>query len=64
MRMMTIKQCANFLNVSTTTIQRIIDNKQFCKTVKYGNKIRVSDKDFLSWVETNEDTIIEYSIIE
>lgn len=63
-KMMTLKDCSNFLQVSVVTIRRMITNKQFAKTKRIGGQIRVLDTDFLHWVENQEDTIIEYDNIK
>lgn len=64
MRLFTLKDYSEFLQVSVVTIRRMITNKQFCKTKRIGGQIRVLDTDFLAWVETQEDTIIEYDNIK
>lgn len=64
MKMLTLKDCSQFLQVSVLTIRRMISNKQFCKIKRIGGQIRVIDNDFLSWVETQEDTIVEYDNIK
>lgn len=64
MKMLTLKDCSQFLQVSVLTIRRMITNKQFCKIKRIGGQIRVIDNDFLSWVETQEDTIVEYDNIK
>lgn len=64
MRLFTLKDCSDFLQVSIVTIRSMIQNKQFCKTKRIGGQIRVLDTDFLHWVETQEDTIAEYDNIK
>lgn len=64
MKMLTLKDCSQFLQVSVLTIRRMISNKQFCKIKRIGGQIRVIDNDFLSWVETQEDVITEYDNIK
>ena len=64
MRMMTLKDCSQFLQISVITIRRMITNKQFCKIKRIGGQIRVLDDDFLAWVENQEDTIVEYDNIK
>lgn len=64
MKLFTLKDCSEFLQISVVTIRRMIANKQFCKTKRIGGQIRVIDDDFLSWVETQEDTITEYDNIK
>lgn len=64
MRMMTLKDCSQFLQISVITIRRMITNKQFCKIKRIGGQIRVLDDDFLAWVENQEDTIVEYENIK
>lgn len=64
MKMFTLKECSEFLQVSVLTIRRMITNKQFCKTKRIGGQIRVLDTDFLHWVECQEDVITEYDNIK
>lgn len=64
MRLFTLKDCSDFLQVSIVTIRSMIQNKQFCKTKRIGGQIRVLDTDFLHWIETQEDTITEYDNIK
>ena len=64
MKLFTLKECSEFLQVSVVTIRRMITNKQFCKTKRIGGQIRVLDTDFLPWIEMQEDTITEYDNIK
>lgn len=64
MKLFTLKDCSNFLQVSVVTIRRMIINRQFAKTKRIGGQIRVLDTDFLHWVENQEDTILEYDNIK
>lgn len=64
MKMMTLKDCSEFLQISVITIRRMISNKQFAKIKRIGGQIRVLDTDFLHWVESSEDTITEYDNIK
>ena len=63
-KMMTLKDCSDFLQVSVVTIRRMIINRQFAKTKRIGGQIRVLGDDFLHWVESQEDTILEYDNIK
>lgn len=64
MKLFTLKECSEFLQVSVVTIRRMINNKQFCKIKRIGGQIRVLDTDFLPWIEMQEDTITEYDNIK
>lgn len=63
-RMWSLKDCSEFLQISVVTIRRMITNKQFAKIKRIGGQIRVLDTDFLHWVESQEDTIVEYDNIK
>lgn len=64
MKMMTLKDCSDFLQVSVITIRRMIINKQFCNIKRIGGQIRVIDNDFLSWVENQEGEVVAYNNIK
>lgn len=64
MKMMTLKDCSEFLQVSVITIRRMITNKQFCKTKRIGGQIRVIDDDFISWVDNQEDVVVAYNNVK
>lgn len=64
MKMMTLKDCSEFLQISVITIRRMISNNQFCKIKRIGGQIRVIDDDFLSWIDNQEDVVVAYNNVK
>lgn len=58
--MLTIKQCAEHLQVSDRTIRDMISKKKFCPHKRIGGQIRVSEDDFENWINSCEDERLKY----
>ncbi len=54
-RMLTIKQCAEHLQVSDRTIRDMISKNKFCPYKRIGGQIRVLEDDFEVWIDSCED---------
>lgn len=63
-KMMTLKDCSTFLQISVVTIRRMINNKQFCEVKRIGGQIRVLCSDFFAWIDKQEDKTIQYNKIK
>ena len=59
-RMLTIKQCAEHLQVSDRTIRDMISKNKFCPYKRIGGQIRVSEDDFEIWIDSCEDEKLKY----
>lgn len=59
-RMLTIKQCAEHLQVSDRTIRDMISKKKFCPHKRIGGQIRVAEDDFENWINSCEDERLKY----
>lgn len=61
-RMLTVKQCADILQVSERTVRGLIAKKKFCKYKKIGAQMRFPEDEFEQWVASCEDESIKYNI--
>lgn len=59
-RMLTIKQCAEHLQISDRTIRDMISKKKFCPHKRIGGQIRVAEDDFENWINSCEDERLKY----
>lgn len=63
-KMLTLKECSSFLQISVVTIRRMIINKQFCPIKRIGGQIRVFLSDLLVWAKNQEDNATKYNNIK
>jgi excisionase family DNA binding protein len=57
-RLLTLSEAANLLQVSTRTLQRMIRNGEL-PAFKVGGQWRVREKQLRQWVESREGSIVE-----
>lgn len=60
-QMLTIKQCAEYLQISDRTIRDMIAKKKFCPHKRIGGQLRFSEDDFKEWIDSCEDEKLQYS---
>ncbi len=60
-QMLTIKQCAEYLQISDRTIRDMISKKKFCPHKRIGGQLRFSEDDFKEWIDSCEDEKLQYS---
>ena len=59
-RMLTIKQCAQHLQISDRTVRDLIAKDKFCPHKRIGGQIRVAEDDFENWINSCEDEKVKY----
>ena len=59
-RMLTIKQCADRLQVCERTVRGMIAKKKFCQHIRIGVQMRFPEDDFEEWARNCEDEKIKY----
>jgi excisionase family DNA binding protein len=57
-RLLTLSEAANLLQVSTRTLQRMIRNREL-PALKVGGQWRVRETQLRQWVESREGRIVE-----
>ena len=59
-RMLTIKQCAERLQVCERTVRGMIAKKKFCQHIRIGVQMRFPEDDFENWINSCEDERLKY----